>query len=255
MRRIVAGVVCAGLVAARAEAHVAPAVDVDNRYVKLTLLGDRVRLAYTVYFGQLPGAVQRRAMDTDQDGALSPAESDAFGQAIGARVREAIAVTVDGAAAATTWDLVDVGLGTPSVRAGAFSVDLVAWYCAPGGARTVALVDRYALPRPGETEVRIEAGPGVRVEKATLGALPLTDLGLDGADARWEGPGGPLAEGGLSVRFVAGPDAPRSNDGACRRAVSGTPWIVWPAAGALLVAGAAAWALRRRVRAQRKMNG
>jgi len=257
MRRLVAGLVAgAGILAAgAAAAHVAPALDVDNRYLKVSLLGDRVRLAYTVYFGELPGAVQRRSMDTDGDGALSGAEADAFGAALAQRVAPAIAITLDGTAAATSWSRVDVGLGTPVVRGGAFSVDLIAWYCLPpGSAHTLALVDRYAIPRPGETEVRIEDGPAVHVEKATLGGEPLGDL-----DARWDGPGGPIAADGLRVHFVAGPAAPRPNDGRCRAPGRERPWLL-PAAlvvvgGGVGASGAAWWLRRRRGRRSGQLTG
>ena len=40
---------------ASAAAHVSPSVDDNNRFLKLTPLGDRVRLAYTVLFGDNPG--------------------------------------------------------------------------------------------------------------------------------------------------------------------------------------------------------
>src|SRR6185369_12131192 len=56
MRRAMAPVIVLGFglgfgLAGRAAAHVAPSVGDNNRYLKLTPLGDRVRLAYTVFYG------------------------------------------------------------------------------------------------------------------------------------------------------------------------------------------------------------
>ena len=46
-----------------ARAHVAPSVDDNNRYVWVTPLGDRVRIAYTVLFGEIPGAMFQHFMN------------------------------------------------------------------------------------------------------------------------------------------------------------------------------------------------
>src|SRR5580765_7320368 len=91
------------LAARYAVAHVAPSMDDNNRYLKLTPLGDRVRLAYTVYLGEVPGAAARREFDADRDGAISDPEAQAFGARLAEQVRPALAITVDGAAAPLAW--------------------------------------------------------------------------------------------------------------------------------------------------------
>src|SRR5439155_4694815 len=82
------------LVAARARAHVAPAVGDNNRYLKLTPLGDRVRLAYTVFYGEIPGAGLRGAIDVNHDGAIDDRESQAFGTRLAGEVAAALEITV-----------------------------------------------------------------------------------------------------------------------------------------------------------------
>src|SRR5688500_15851927 len=110
------------LVAATASAHVAPSVADNNRYIKVTPLGDRVRLAYTVFYGQVPGAKLRRAIDTGRDGAIDDAESRVFGERVAREIAAALEVTVDGARRPVAWSQVVVGMGTPSTTAGAFSI-------------------------------------------------------------------------------------------------------------------------------------
>ena len=228
--------------AGTARAHVAPSMDDNNRYLKLTPLGDRVRLAYTVYFGEIPGAAVRRTIDADHDGAISDAESQAFGAKLGEQVAAGLTITVDGVAAPVAWNEIDVGMQQPVVAGGSFSVDLIAWLCLPsvGGAHTVVLVDRTALPRPGENEVRVEDTPGVHVDTARLGGVDLVDL-----DARWQGAGGAIGDGGFTLAFTASEQAPVLKDGAC--AAAETPraapaggrrglWIAIGIAGALAVA-------------------
>lgn len=203
------------LTAAVARAHVAPSLNDNNRYLKLTPLGDRVRLAYTVFFGEVPGEAARREIDADHDGAISDAEAKAFGDRLAAEVAPALTITVDGAPAPIAWTTVDVGMNQPVTAAGSFSVDLVAWLCLPSqrGRHTVVLRDRFAVPRPGENELRVEDTPGVHVEVARLGGIDLADL-----DARWMGAGGALVDPGFTLTFDAGDKAPILNDHACKAA-------------------------------------
>src|SRR6185436_9352806 len=105
-----------------AHAHVAPSVDDNNRYLKLTPMGDRVRLAYTVFFGEIPGAEARRSIDANRDGTISEAEAQAFGTKVAADVAGALDVTVDGAQQRVVWADVVVGMGTQRTAAGAFAV-------------------------------------------------------------------------------------------------------------------------------------
>jgi LPXTG-motif cell wall-anchored protein len=142
-------------------------------------------------------------------------------------------------------------MGTPTTAAGAFSVDLIAWLCLPtaGGEHTITLRDQFALPRPGETELRIEDSPGIRVGKARLGLIDLADH-----DARWQGAGGPIAHDGLTLTFTAD-DARPIGGGVCAGVASSGartwPWLVG-AGLAIAAAGGAAVGLRRRKRRRRK---
>src|SRR5262249_46459923 len=78
------------ITAATATGHVGPSVDDNNRYIAVTPLGDRVRLAYTVIFGEVPGATERAAIDANHDGTISEAEGHAFGVALAAKVAAAL---------------------------------------------------------------------------------------------------------------------------------------------------------------------
>ncbi len=238
------------LAAAPAAGHVAPAVDENNRYLKLTPMGDRVRLAYTIFLGERPGAALRRRLDRDRDGQLSTAEARAYGEELAAMVRPAVEVTLGGRPATIAWTTVDVGLGTPSVAAGAFSVDLVGWLCTSGREPHLRLVDRVRVDRPGETEVRLEDGPGVRFVHKRLG-----DRAMDGLTQTWTGADGPLTVG-LDVRWTVDASAPRPADGRCGDAAASPPrrWP-WLAGLALALAAGGALLARRRERAQRNVNG
>ena len=205
-------------------AHVAPSVDDNNRYLKVTPFGDRVRIAYTVFFGEVPGASERRTIDANRDGQITDAEAHAFGTKIADQVAAGLDVTVDDAGVALAWSTVDVGMGTPQVAAGSFSIDLVGYAClaSPRGAHRLVVKDRFRLPHPGETEVKVEDGPGITIHKARVG--PADD---PTHDYRFAGPGGPLSDDGLELAFDAGPHATVTQDGACRGTTRGVSHAFW----------------------------
>jgi len=247
------------LAATRAAAHVAPAIGDNNRYLKLTPLGDRVRIAYTVFYGELPGAALRRAIDANHDGAIDDAESEAFGARIAREVAAALDVAIDGARQPVAWAQVVIGLGTPEAAAGAFSIDLVAWLCVapPRGKHALLLRDDFRLERPGETEVKVEDSPGVTITATRIGGAD-----DEANDYKLVGPSGALATDGLDLQYTAGDTAVVTADAICRGpgadralptgAIAGTAVViavVVAGLGAGIVAALVALRARRRRRA------
>lgn len=244
VRRIVLAVVAITLLSG----HVAPSVDDNNRYLKLTPLGDRVRLAYTVLYGEVPGAGERRGIDHNGDGTIDDGEAHTFASQIASQVAEALEAEVDGHVEPVRWDTVDITMGSPAVTAGTFSIDLVAYLCLPvaRGHHRVVVRDRFRLHRPGETEARVEDSRGVTIAHARIGQAEDPSYLY-----RFVGPGGPLSDDGLDLEFTAGERAPIAADGKChdaRPASGGIRWW-WIAGPAALVAAAAVFAaVRRRAR-------
>jgi hypothetical protein len=188
-----------------AVAHVGPSKDDNNRYLKLTLSGDRVRFAYTVFFGEIPGLQARSSIDADRDGTISEAEAQAYGNKVAAEVAAALDVSVDKRQLKLQWAEVVVGMGSPSARAGAFSVDLITQLCfAPAGQHQLLIRDRFKLLHPGETEIKIEKGfPGIHIVTAKVGAES-----NNGYQWKLVGPSGPLADDGIDLVFEVGDKAP-----------------------------------------------
>jgi hypothetical protein len=193
------------LAAAPAAAHVAPSPDANNRYCKITLLGGSVRLAYTVFYGDRPGQAERRRMDRNGDGTIDAAEAAAFGAGVLHDVAPSLAVEIDGRAPLGAWSVADVGLGTPTVAGGAFSVDLVLDAPLPRAAdpeHTVRFDDRWQVPSPGEAETRVEESPGVHV------LVSARDTGTTprGVELRFAFTGNPHDDRAIAVRFRADPE-------------------------------------------------
>lgn len=211
--------------AATAAAHVAPSVDDNNRYIKLTPAADRVRVAYTVFFGEVPGAQTRPSIDANHDGQISEEEGQGFGVKLAGEVSASLELTIDGTTQPVAWSTVAVGMGSSQVAAGAFSIDMIAWACLPSvrGTHTLLLRDRFRIPRPGETEVKIEDGPGISIQHTHVGAAADPSH-----DYRFAGPGGPLMDDGLDLAFSASDAAPITSDGTCTAAASGKRGVSKP---------------------------
>ena len=231
-------------------AHVAPSVDDNNRYLKVTPQADGLRLAYTVFFGEIPGAKERKLLDANHDGRIDATEAKAYGDKLAAQVASALDLEVDGVARPLTWSLVDVGLGTPQVAAGSFSVDMIAYLCGSGAStHRVKLRDEFRVPRPGETEVKVEDSPGVTVTKARVG--PADD---PTHEYRFVGPGGPLSDEGLHVEFKVSATSPRIPNGQCAgevaaRKAKAAPYI-WLGIGMLVAGGVIGVFVVRHLRAR-----
>jgi hypothetical protein len=227
-----------------ARAHVQPSVDDNNRYIKVQPFGDRIRLAYTVFFGEVPGAGMRPQIDTNHDKTISEAEAQAFGEKLAAEVAANLTVELDGAGVRVTWSEIAVGMGSPQVAAGTFSVDLVAWVCASRGEHHLALHDRFRVLRPGETELKVEDSPGVAIAHARIGA---TDDPQH--DFKFVGPGGPISDDGLDLVYTASDRAPVIPDVVCASAAGGgssrTLVAVLVGLGIAGLAGGVYWFVRR----------
>lgn len=231
------------LAASPAAAHVAAAVDDNNRYVKASLLGDQVRLAYTIFFGERPGAILRHTLDANRDGIISTPEAQAFGRRLGDEVVQELEVSLDGLPLALRWSAVEVGLGEPATSAGSFAVDLVAWLCASGppGPRLLTVRDRYPLALPGETGLRVEDAPGIVLESAHLGRDEI------GYDATRRNVASAFSAEGWRVRYQVRPDAARGARANCvapRRRDTAVPTVLI-IASVVVAVGAGAWCWRR----------
>jgi hypothetical protein len=227
-----------GLGAARA--HVAPSAEQNNRYLKATLLPTEVRLTYTLFLGELPGRLERRRIDTSRDGSIDDAEAKAFGARLLGELAGGLDVTIDGRKA-TGWIVADVGLGTATTAGGALALDLalVVPYPDPAAAAHVLFVDDHtSVPLAGESEVRVEESPGVRlVECHRADAAGGIELGFPfTGNAR--GPG----EREITARFTVDASARPAPPGA----VSARLWLALGLVGVAAVALGLVVAHRRR---------
>jgi hypothetical protein len=142
----------------------------SNRFVKLSLVGGAIRIAYTVMIGEVPAAAARRAADRSADGVVDAAEARAWADALAAGVARGLALDLDGRRAAPAWDPPAIGGLEGPVQPAAFSVDLVGRVPAAPGKHLVRYDDVTPLDDIGDTEIRLEESPGTRIAAAWRGA-------------------------------------------------------------------------------------
>lgn len=220
--------------------HVAPAVKENNRYIKVTVFPDRVRVAYVIYYGEIPGQRARQEIDRNGDDLISESETEALAAVWMRRVERATSVTLGGQGTDLHWQTADVGIDDPSVTGGAFSIDLVGWVCIGEHPRELVFKDELKLDDPGETEVLPEESPGTEIQRLRLGDRTEPTL-------RWDGGAGPLPRG-LVIAWTSEED---SQSQTCRDLVQrDNRSRAWPLALALaglaLALAAALWIWRRR---------
>jgi len=169
--------------------HQQTAPNQNNRYVKFTCMEGRLRMAYTILYGDLPAENERRKMDADGDGTISEAEARDFAATLAKLVAGTMTLEVDGQRVTPRFDSSEVGLGTDrGVHPVPFSVDLVASFAivGPNGNHIVSFDDRYEPPKLGETEIVLEEAPGTRVTASWSGKTQKE--GLHGLKWLWPGP-------------------------------------------------------------------
>jgi hypothetical protein len=161
------GALCAvaGLLApAAGVAHPVTSRTENNRYVKLTLAEGRLRVAYSVLYGELPSFYARRAMDRDGDGRVSADEARAHADEVATQMAAQSVLTVNGTRIPLRLPDRAATVADPRVGPIPFSIDL--WEVvavAPRGRMVIAFEAGGELPRLGETEVKFEESPGARL--------------------------------------------------------------------------------------------
>jgi hypothetical protein len=227
-----------------ASAHVAPSATENNRYIKVTLLPDRARLSYTVFYGERPGAGERQRMDGDANGAIDASESARFGAALRDEIATHVQLQVDGhPAPPADLRVEDVGLGTPVTSGGSFSVDLLLFAPTRGaGAHSLTLTDSWIAPQAGENELLVEESPGVRVVASHLVSEPSAT-----SQMRWSFRGNPAAsERAIHVEWTVDDTAYRAAAPSNPAPAHASRRVLWLALAAAAVGGLALLLLARR---------
>ncbi|MBT8493004.1 MAG: hypothetical protein KJO07_08090 [Deltaproteobacteria bacterium] len=194
MRVLLVTLAIVGAVTAAAPslAHVAPAIDENNRYIKLSPMGSRLQIAYVVFIGEVPGQKVRKNLDDPQ----------LYGEKLAVQVGEKLSLTVEGEPTPVAWERVAVDLKPSKEHPNALSISMVAWICLDDADRhRFEIHDSFEMPPPGENELVVEPGPGVTIQRSVL-------AGETKDKFTWIGLPNPMTEGGYELELTV--DAERT---------------------------------------------
>jgi hypothetical protein len=143
----------------------------QNRYLKVTLVGKgEIRLAYTLMVGEVPALRARKGADANGNGQVDPSEQQTAANALREAVSRGLSVEVDGARRPIHWEPPTPGFSTDTqVGPIPFSIDLIGRVATGGGEHRIRLDDATPIEDLGETEIRLEEGPGADLVAAWQG--------------------------------------------------------------------------------------
>lgn len=143
----------------------------QNRYLKVTLVGKgEIRLAYTLMVGEVPALRARKGADANGNGQVDPSEQQAAANVLREAVSRGLSVDVDGTRRPIRWEPPTPGFSTDTqVGPIPFSIDLVGRVATGSGEHRIRLDDATPIDDLGETEIRLEEGPGVDLIAAWQG--------------------------------------------------------------------------------------
>ncbi|HRI52789.1 MAG TPA: hypothetical protein PLW65_21655 [Pseudomonadota bacterium] len=229
-------------------AHPQFALSTVNRYGKVVLQGPRqTRVFYTLMVGDVPALPLRQQADRNGDGVLDEGEQAGLAAQLRERVVAGVHLYSGGAEVAIPWESTPLRLDSPAVAATAFACEVTATLpaAASGSVTELRYDDRVELPPPGEIELRVEEGPGMRVLSTQSSvATPATAGGAGSALVfQWSGPPrSSVSDRSVSIRY----EAATQDAAAVRRRPSWLKshwqWLL----GALLALVAGLGLLRRR---------
>ncbi len=167
--RIASGVLAAVfLVPAPAHSHPEGTPTRTNRYLQVTLLEGRARLAYTLLVGERPAFFLRQSADASRDGRLDASERGRLLDTLATSIARALEIHLDGRPVPLRFSERD-STGDDAVAAHPLGVDLFAFVEVGPGTHELLVHDRYEPRDEGESEVTFEAAPGVELRATFAG--------------------------------------------------------------------------------------
>jgi ABC-type nickel/cobalt efflux system permease component RcnA len=149
-----------------------------NHFTRIEVSETGIELYRVLDLAELPALQERQRIDTDDDGAVSGAESAAYVAEKASSIRSAFTLRMNGEE--TRLDLASSALTFPDGEAGLSLLRLALTYTAPlpegwrDATPRVEFEDRNDVGRPGWREVVVRAGMGIELPQSTAPATDIT---------------------------------------------------------------------------------
>jgi nickel/cobalt exporter len=149
-----------------------------NRYSRVELSGDTLRVRYVVDMAEIPSLQETRAADTDGDGVVSAAEWEAYKQRKAADISRQLELTVDGQR--VPLQPAEVEFSQPLGQGDLPLVRLEMWLrtsdpIAPNVQHQASLRDRADPTRIGWREMVVSAGEGATLSNPNVPAQDVSN--------------------------------------------------------------------------------
>ncbi len=154
-----------------ASAHLGHVVERAERYLKLDVQSEAVRVVVSLSLGPTEMGRIMADADADGDGQVSASESEQYMAAWGEGLREELPIQVDGQPVEATWaEAYFDPMGVVGPRAGA--VEMAATIPLAPGEHTLAFQDRMRVETFDRTDVAFRAQPGATILDCGLEQAP-----------------------------------------------------------------------------------
>jgi ABC-type nickel/cobalt efflux system permease component RcnA len=186
-----------------------------NHYSRIELSSDGVRVRFVLDMAEIPAFQERREIDTDGDGAIAQAESDAYLSKQVARLRDRLSFEINGASIAL--QPISSSLSFPPGQGGLDTLRIEADFVSPlpdGWERTLQEAefhDANYAERIGWREIIVRSQNGVRIVDSTA---PAQDVSNELSAYPESQINNPLNVDDVSFSFQSGATVPTAETGA-----------------------------------------
>lgn len=153
-------------------AHPNHGATLGERYLKLDVRGDRVRVVYGLTYAARHGATVKGTADADGDGRVDDEESRRHGEVLRRAIKTGVNLLIDGVPAPLDWTPPFLGQLQGPVALGPVAVETTAEVTLSPGIHIVILEDRAEFAGIYRTTTTTVVAPDVELRRAGRGRAP-----------------------------------------------------------------------------------
>ncbi len=154
------------------ESHPNHGPSLGERYFKLDVRDDRVRVVYGLTYAARHGGRVRGDADANGDGHLDESEAQSFGEGYRSKLSTSVSLRVDGQPEQLSWSTPFLGQVIGPLGPGIVAIEMTSEIELTPGAHTLVLDDRAEFTGIFRTTAMTSIAPEVELTKAGRGEAP-----------------------------------------------------------------------------------